>query len=89
MAQLVSLMYHGVGAPADPAEGRRYTVQVSEFDEQLALLDECETPVVNPARAPLEPGIALTFDDGEASVAREAGGVVHDHGVDWSKGLPR
>ena len=62
-------MYHGVGEPADPAEGVRYTVTEHEFVEQLA---ELETLPVLPPRefsaGSRRSGVVLTFDDGDATV---------------------
>jgi peptidoglycan/xylan/chitin deacetylase (PgdA/CDA1 family) len=66
-------MYHGIGAPADPAEGARYTVTPGEFEAQLDALAALGVPVLDPRRAGLgEGGVVLTFDDGERSVLVEA-----------------
>lgn len=68
----VALMYHGVGEPADPAEGARYTVTVPELEAQLA-----RVAAAGGARDPRRAGhggagVVLTFDDGERSVLVEA-----------------
>ena len=67
---VVALMYHGVGEPADPAEGARYTVTVRELEDQLAVL--AKTRTVDPRDGSARAGVVLTFDDGEASVVTEA-----------------
>jgi peptidoglycan/xylan/chitin deacetylase (PgdA/CDA1 family) len=65
-------MYHGVGAPADPAEGARYTVSVDELDAQLEAIAEAGG-ALDPRRARTGvPGIVLTFDDGARSVLEVA-----------------
>ena len=64
-------MYHGIGEPADPAEGARYTVTVPDFDRQLDEVDASSVVVLAPDRiADGSCGVVFTFDDGEASVAR-------------------
>jgi peptidoglycan/xylan/chitin deacetylase (PgdA/CDA1 family) len=65
-------MYHGIGEPAEAADGRRYTVRVAELDAQLDVLAEVGG-VLDPRRVGFgESGIVLTFDDGERSVLTEA-----------------
>lgn len=68
---VIALMYHGVGAAADPAEGERYTVTAEAFDAQLALLERHHAlrSVRDGAGGG---GVVLTFDDGERSVVTEA-----------------
>ena len=68
---VVALMYHGVGEPADPREGARYTVTVAELEEQLAVMAR-HGKVVDPRARPARECVALTFDDGEATVLTEA-----------------
>lgn len=70
----VALMYHGVGEAADPKEGVRYTVTLPEFERQLEALERTGVRILHPAQAGGEgsSGVVLTFDDGEASVIREA-----------------
>jgi peptidoglycan/xylan/chitin deacetylase (PgdA/CDA1 family) len=71
-ARVVALMYHGIGEPADPSEGARYTVRVDDFERQLETVEELGG-VLDPRRVGLgEGGIVLTFDDGERSVLTEA-----------------
>lgn len=66
-------MYHGIGEPADAAEGARYTVTALELARQLEELAASRLPVLEPDRVLQEDaGLVLTFDDGEASVARYA-----------------
>lgn len=66
-------MYHGIGEPADPAEGARYTVTVPEFERQLEEVAKSSVVVLAPFRiADGSCGLLFTFDDGEASVARHA-----------------
>ncbi|BDG09391.1 polysaccharide deacetylase family protein [Anaeromyxobacter paludicola] len=70
--RVVALMYHGLGEPADAAEGARYTVRLEELDAQLDVAAAAPGGVLDP-RAPSDgPGVVLTFDDGEASVRTEA-----------------
>jgi peptidoglycan/xylan/chitin deacetylase (PgdA/CDA1 family) len=68
---VVALMYHGVGEPADPREGSRYTVTVAELEEQLAILVR-HARLIDPRTRLARDGVALTFDDGEATVLTEA-----------------
>jgi peptidoglycan/xylan/chitin deacetylase (PgdA/CDA1 family) len=69
---VVALMYHGIGEPADPLEGARYTVTVAELEAQLEAVEEAGG-ALDPRRARTGvPGIVLTFDDGERSVLDEA-----------------
>ncbi|SRR6266567_1645207 len=69
--RVVALMYHGLGEPADAAEGARYTVRIDEFEAQLEVAVAAPGGVLDP-RAPVGgPGVVLTFDDGEASVLTE------------------
>jgi peptidoglycan/xylan/chitin deacetylase (PgdA/CDA1 family) len=64
----IALMYHGVGEPADPAEGARYTVTLGEFEAQLEVIARAGG-AMDPRRAGAGgSGVALTFDDGERSV---------------------
>ncbi len=71
-AHVVALMYHGIGEPADAAEGSRYTVRVEELEAQLDAVAEVGG-VLDPRRAGLgEGGIVFTFDDGERTVLTEA-----------------
>jgi len=66
-------MYHGIGEPADAEEGARYTVTALEFERQLEQIADAPLPVLAPDRLADEAsGLVLTFDDGEASVARYA-----------------
>lgn len=66
-------MYHGIDEPADAAEGARYTVTALEFARQLEEMAGSRLPVLRPDRiADERSGLVLTFDDGEASVARHA-----------------
>jgi peptidoglycan/xylan/chitin deacetylase (PgdA/CDA1 family) len=68
---MVALMYHGVGEPADPAEGTRYTVTAAELEAQLEAI-AAAGGALDPRRAAAgEPGVVLTFDDGERSVLTE------------------
>lgn len=72
-ARVVALMYHGIGEPADPAEGARYTVTARELESQLDAIAALDANVLDPRRAGLgEGGLVLTFDDGERSVLDEA-----------------
>jgi peptidoglycan/xylan/chitin deacetylase (PgdA/CDA1 family) len=64
---VVALMYHGIGEPADPREGSRYTVTVRELESQLAVVAR-RSSVVDPHDPSARRGVALTFDDGEATV---------------------
>lgn len=68
---VVALMYHGVGAPADPSEGARYTVTVDELEAQLAAILR-RSRIVDPRDPLARDGVAITFDDGEDTVLREA-----------------
>jgi peptidoglycan/xylan/chitin deacetylase (PgdA/CDA1 family) len=69
---VIALMYHGVGEPADPAEGARYTVSVAEFEAQLEQI-AAAGGAMDPRRAATgDSGVVLTFDDGERSVLTEA-----------------
>jgi peptidoglycan/xylan/chitin deacetylase (PgdA/CDA1 family) len=68
---VVALMYHGIGAPADPREGARYTVSVQELEAQLDVLER-HAEVVDPAQRAARSGVAITFDDGERTVLTEA-----------------
>jgi peptidoglycan/xylan/chitin deacetylase (PgdA/CDA1 family) len=66
------LMYHGVGAPAAHGEAR-YTVSGAALGAHLAALaDAGLRPVGLPALLGGARGVCLSFDDGEASVARLA-----------------
>lgn len=70
---VVVLMYHGVGNPADGAEGTRYTVTRLEFTRQLEAMKTTGVTVLGPEElVEGSRGVFLSFDDGEASVAREA-----------------
>jgi peptidoglycan/xylan/chitin deacetylase (PgdA/CDA1 family) len=70
-ARVVALMYHGVGEPADVAEGKRYTVRVEDLEAQLEVVEGLGG-VLDPRRVGLgEGGIVLTFDDGERTVLTE------------------
>jgi peptidoglycan/xylan/chitin deacetylase (PgdA/CDA1 family) len=64
-------MYHGIGEPADPREGARYTVTVHELESQLAVL-ALRSTVVDPRDPSARHGVAITFDDGEETVLTEA-----------------
>jgi peptidoglycan/xylan/chitin deacetylase (PgdA/CDA1 family) len=64
----IALMYHGVGEPADPAEGARYTVTLGELEAQLDAISRAGG-AIDPRRATSGgSGVVLTFDDGERSV---------------------
>jgi peptidoglycan/xylan/chitin deacetylase (PgdA/CDA1 family) len=72
MHGVVALLYHGVGEPADPAEGTRWTVTPSELEAQLEAI-AVEGGAMDPRRATTgDSGIAITFDGGERSVLAEA-----------------
>jgi peptidoglycan/xylan/chitin deacetylase (PgdA/CDA1 family) len=72
MHGVVALLYHGIGAPADPAEDARFTVTVPELEAQLEAV-AAAGGAMDPRRATLgDSGVALTFDRGERSVATEA-----------------
>ena len=72
MRGVVALLYHGVGEPADPAEGRRWTVTAAELEAQLDAVAGAGG-AMDPRRATTgDSGIALTFDGGERSVLGEA-----------------
>lgn len=63
------LMYHGVGEPADPSEGVRYTVTEQELLDQLAAMHGL--PILPPREftaGSQRRGVVLTFDDGDATV---------------------
>jgi peptidoglycan/xylan/chitin deacetylase (PgdA/CDA1 family) len=64
-------MYHGVGDPADPREGARYTVTAHELESQLAVLAR-RANAVDPRDASAHHGVLVTFDDGEETVLTEA-----------------
>ncbi len=69
---VVALMYHGIGEPADPVEGARYTVTVPELEAQLEAI-AAAGGAMEPRRATTgDSGVVLTFDDGERSVLTEA-----------------
>lgn len=72
LGRVVALMYHGLGSPADPADGARYTVRVEEFEAQLAVAAACPGGLLDPGAPSAGPGVVLTFDDGERSVLTEA-----------------
>jgi peptidoglycan/xylan/chitin deacetylase (PgdA/CDA1 family) len=65
-------MYHGLGAPADAAEGARYTVRIEELEAQLELARAAPGGLLDPNLPTSGPGVVLTFDDGERSVLSEA-----------------
>jgi peptidoglycan/xylan/chitin deacetylase (PgdA/CDA1 family) len=70
------LMYHGVGAPAPHGEPR-YTVSAAGLDAQLRALEVAGVPVVAlGALLAGARGVCLTFDDGEATVARAAAPIL-------------
>ncbi len=72
MHGVVALRYHGVGEPADPDEGPRWTVTAGELDAQLAAI-AAAGGAMDPRRATTgDSGIVLTFDGGERSVLSEA-----------------
>jgi peptidoglycan/xylan/chitin deacetylase (PgdA/CDA1 family) len=72
MHGVVALLYHGVGAPAAPGEGTRFTVTAAELEAQLELVAEAGG-AMDPRRATTgDSGVALTFDGGERSVLEEA-----------------
>jgi len=78
------LMYHGVGeAPVHSAE-LRYTVSAADFIAQMDQLARSGEAVTYPdfleGRAPRR-SVAVTFDDGEKSVATTALPVMRDHGL--------
>lgn len=76
------LMYHGVGEPADPSEGERYTVTEQELADQIGLLDPAKVVAPTELRKKLrERGVLLTFDDGEESVLSKAAPVLHKAGM--------
>lgn len=68
---VVALMYHGIGEPADPREGARYTVTVRELESQLGVLAR-RGSIVDPRLRSVATGVAITFDDGEHTVLTEA-----------------
>jgi len=69
---VVALMYHGIGEPADPTQGARYTVALAELDAQLEAI-AAAGGAMDPRRATSgDSGVVLTFDDGERSVLTEA-----------------
>ncbi|HEY3354437.1 MAG TPA: polysaccharide deacetylase family protein [Polyangia bacterium] len=73
------LMYHGVGTPAAHGEPR-YTVSRTALGGHLDALQTAGVPVVSlPALLGGDRGVCLTFDDGEATVAREAAPLVARH----------
>jgi peptidoglycan/xylan/chitin deacetylase (PgdA/CDA1 family) len=65
-------MYHGIGEPADPAEGARYTVSVPEWEAHLEALSRGARVVDPLAALGGAGGVVLTFDDGERTVLTEA-----------------
>jgi peptidoglycan/xylan/chitin deacetylase (PgdA/CDA1 family) len=76
------LMYHGVGEPADPSEGLRYTVTEAELGEQIAALDPASVVSPSELRKKVEGrGVVLTFDDGEQTVLSLAAPVLKARGI--------
>lgn len=72
MHGVVALLYHGVGEPADPAEGGRWTVTPGELEAQLEAI-AAAGGALDPRRATTgDSGVAITFDGGERSVLVEA-----------------
>lgn len=72
MHGVIALLYHGVGEPAEPGEGSRWTVTLAELEAQLDAVAEAGG-AMDPRRATTgDSGVVLTFDGGERSVLAEA-----------------
>jgi peptidoglycan/xylan/chitin deacetylase (PgdA/CDA1 family) len=80
----VVLMYHGVGDQPTRASELRYTVKPADFARQMQLLATSGRVVDYPelVRGAAPPGaVAVTFDDGERSVATTALPVMRELGL--------
>lgn len=72
MHGVIALLYHGVGEPAEPGEGSRWTVTLAELEAQLDAVAEAGG-AMDPRRATTgDSGVVITFDGGGRSVLAEA-----------------
>jgi len=76
-------MYHGVGEPADLADGLRYTVTETEMLEQVGQFDPATVVPPSELRKRVREGrgVVLTFDDGEETVLSLAAPMLQKHGM--------